>query len=268
MASKDYSFIAYIDESGDDGFKEHSSDWFVLSAYIVRSSRDNEIVSLKKQILKDIDMEKTKNIHMLKMKNHEKKCYIAKKIGEFPSRSISVLSNKHNLSSESFTNMPNMYYWYLSRLLIERITWCCSSLRKTVPEGNGKVKIIFSNRGGLKYQDFITYLEEWKKRDSENTKQHSLSRINWNMIDIDIIESVDHSKRAGLQFADVVAYSNFKAVEKSRISGVVSLDLVRVLRDSTYNKDGIYINRGIKFMPKYEEIKDKPEDLYDLFTKK
>jgi hypothetical protein len=42
------SFIVYIDESGDEGFKfvpggGGSSDWFVLSAVVIRSHNDHMI---------------------------------------------------------------------------------------------------------------------------------------------------------------------------------------------------------------------------------
>ena len=49
------SFIAYIDESGDEGFVFNSdgsgsSRWFVLSAAVIRQSCDLQMVSCLKEV--------------------------------------------------------------------------------------------------------------------------------------------------------------------------------------------------------------------------
>lgn len=262
MTGKDYSFIAYIDESGGDDFNHGSSKWFVLSAFIVRASRDSELVSLKKEITKELSSQ-MKNLHMKDIKDVHKQSFVAKKTSEVNAKCITVLSNKNNLTACDFANTKNSYYWWCSRLLIERISKCCSELRRDVPEGNGKVKIIFSNRGGMLYQDFRDYMQKIKTDDFSCSCRNS--SINWNIVDIDIIESLDHSARAGLQFADVVAYSNFKAVEKHPKYDIVTLDLVKHLKKITYNKKGVYLNQGVKIMPRYDDIEDKPIEYYDLF---
>lgn len=43
------SFVAYVDESGDEGFKflpneKGSSRWFVLSAMVIRKENDLQVV--------------------------------------------------------------------------------------------------------------------------------------------------------------------------------------------------------------------------------
>lgn len=50
------SFIAYVDESGDEGFVFNSdgsgsSRWFVLSAVVIRKSNDLQMVSCLKGTL-------------------------------------------------------------------------------------------------------------------------------------------------------------------------------------------------------------------------
>jgi hypothetical protein len=44
------SFVAYVDESGDEGFKflpneQGSSRWFVLSAMVIRREKDLQVVA-------------------------------------------------------------------------------------------------------------------------------------------------------------------------------------------------------------------------------
>ena len=48
------SFVAYVDESGDEGFKflpneKGSSRWFVLSAMVIRKENDLQVVQLARQ---------------------------------------------------------------------------------------------------------------------------------------------------------------------------------------------------------------------------
>ena len=48
------SFVAYMDESGDEGFKflpndQGSSRWFVLSALVIRKENDLQVVQLARQ---------------------------------------------------------------------------------------------------------------------------------------------------------------------------------------------------------------------------
>lgn len=41
MSSKEFN--ACIDESGDEGFKEGASQWFIISAVVVNSDKDQEV---------------------------------------------------------------------------------------------------------------------------------------------------------------------------------------------------------------------------------
>jgi len=49
------SFVAYVDESGDEGFVFHpdgtgSSRWFVLTAAVIRQTNDLQMVSCLKEV--------------------------------------------------------------------------------------------------------------------------------------------------------------------------------------------------------------------------
>jgi hypothetical protein len=52
-----FGYVAYIDESGDDGLrrvrplhKDGSSDWLVLPALVVKADKDRELVTWVKEI--------------------------------------------------------------------------------------------------------------------------------------------------------------------------------------------------------------------------
>lgn len=272
---KNYSFVAYIDESGDDGINPASqnsggaSHWFVLSALIVRRSVDAELPRKRDEIVSEISLQRSE-IHMKKIKNHEQKLLVAKRTSEIPSRHITILSNKYSIihaDRKDLFKEKNTYYNYMGRYLIERISKCCSKLRSKVPEGNGKVKIIFSKRGGMSYQGFRNYILNLKEQDSRY--QRNASGINWNVVDVDLIDARAHSERAGLQLVDVIAYSFFKAVEKNQY-GMTNCSYVRILKPNTDNARGEYLHTGVKLVPDPEQLPDteNPKELIEIFTKK
>lgn len=82
----------------------------------------------------------------------------------------------------------------MTRYVIERISWFCRDQRPHAREGDGRVKITFSRRGGLSYDGFKKYLLKLKN-DSETT-------IYRPVVDIDGIDAQDHSHVAALQIAD------------------------------------------------------------------
>jgi hypothetical protein len=74
-----------------------------------------------------------------------------------------VIANKPVIPPGIYDEKNHLYF-YLCRYLIERISWLCRDMRRNVPEGDGKVKIIFSRRGGMSYDDFRAYLERLRAR--------------------------------------------------------------------------------------------------------
>ena len=262
---KNYSFVAYIDESGCDGFDklhsgENTSNWFILSAMIVRRSIDAELPKRRDAILTAISKQR-KIIHMRKIRNHQHKLYIARETGKLPARFINILSNKYSIRNSNRKDLydkKNTYYSYMARYLIERISMCCSDFRQRVPEGNGKVKIFFSMRGGMSYDDFKQYLLKLKDEKKDTS-------INWNIIDIDLIEAEAHSKRAGLQFVDVAAYSFFKAVEINEL-GMVDTSYAAFFANTLFKHNQKLLGNGIKLIPKTSDLpeNEQPKELLKL----
>lgn len=260
-----YSFVAYIDESGCDGFDklhcgQNTSNWFLLSAMVVRRSIDAELPKRRDAILSTISRQR-KIIHMRKIRNHNQKLFIAKETGQLPARFINVLSNKYsiiNSKRKDLYDKKNTYYSYMARYLIERISLCCSDLRRRVPEGNGKVKIFFSRRGGMSYDDFKQYLLKLKDEKNDNS-------INWNIVDIDLIEAESHSKRAGLQFVDVAAYSFFKAIEINEL-GMIDANYASLFADRLFRHNNKLVGYGMKFIPRVNELPEEkqPKELLEV----
>lgn len=160
-------------------------------------------------------------------------------IGEQPLRFSAVLGLKNTREAAVFRD-KNQLYFYLTRYLIERVSWFCKDYRSIVREGDGKARIIFSRRGGLSYNGFQEYLR--KLKNSESTT------INWSAIDIETVKAEDHSKLAGLQIADCGISAIASAIEPDRY-GNVEGQYLNELRKTIFNKRGNYLSYGLKFLP-------------------
>lgn len=76
------TFTVFVDESGDEGFKfgNGTSEWFVLSAVIVRSARELELVALTNGIKTRLNkLPLKKPLHFRRLK-HEQKVLFADQI--------------------------------------------------------------------------------------------------------------------------------------------------------------------------------------------
>lgn len=249
-----HSYIAYIDESGDDGLGNYripggaggASTWLTLSATVCRMSRDLEIVGWRNEIRSKLSERAQKKPLHFKDLNHGQRTMASQVLATKAIRSICIVANKPVIPPGIYTE-KNQLYFYLSRYLIERISLLCRDLRRQVQEGDGKVKIIFSRRGGLSYDDFRAYLLRLK-----NANDPAI-QINWAVIDIDGIEAQDHAKKAGLQLADIVASSITAGVEQD-FYGNCELRYAQTLKPILYHRRDNYLSYGMKFYPGPERL--------------
>lgn len=98
-----YGFVAYLDESGDDGLKAvrpahptGSSEWFVLSAVVVRASNENAVGRWQKAILSDFGYTQRTDIHWNRLNPYRKKI-VCEHVAQYPLRLFVFISNKKNL---------------------------------------------------------------------------------------------------------------------------------------------------------------------------
>lgn len=236
------SFVAYIDESGDEGFTfredgSGSSRWFVLSALIVRKSNDLLLVDAAKRARELLQYQPKKTIHFCKLK-HEQRTPVARIVGELPVRTVSVLVHKPSIPNPgSFQQQPYNLYRYASRLLMERVSWCC----RDAPArggGDGKVDLIYSNRSAMSYTDLRAYLS--RLQNLANTQ------IDWSVIDPNLVQAVNHDQMAGLQLADVVASGIYQSVNANRY-GDVEERYLELMRRTVYKRNERHDGYGVKF---------------------
>jgi Protein of unknown function (DUF3800) len=92
------TFVVYVDESGDEGFSfgRGSSDWFVLSAVIIKKSIELETVKLVDRIRTQLQKPEKKPLHFRDLKHEQRLPYIGE-IGKANLRTVSVITHKPSI---------------------------------------------------------------------------------------------------------------------------------------------------------------------------
>lgn len=247
-----HSFHAFIDESGDDGLAKFrqpggeggSSHWLVISALVIRTENLSSAIAHRDGIVKRT-LTRKRHLHFADL-DHGQKIVASQVLGTLPVRLISVVASKKHLQREVYKD-KNQLYFYLTRYLVERLSWFC---RDTQPaSGNGKASITFSRRGGMSYDDFRQYLTMLRAGESS---------VHWPSIDIDSVDAKDHSRDAWLQLADIAASSFSAAIEPDRF-GNTEARYASQLRPVTYKHNGSFMSYGIKMLPNAEECQLGPQ---------
>ncbi len=246
------SFVAYIDESGDEGFKfrknmdeQSSSDWFILAAFITRKKTDLETVKAIDQVRSVFKLHPRKHIHWKKLK-HPQKVRYAQIISALRCRIIGVCVHKPSLlEPEKFRDRYRLYF-YAVRYLVERISWLVRDRHN--PDkwgGDGTIDLVFSNRQGMSYDEMRDYLRLLKK-------QHEAGqdiRIEFDNIPIDKLSSRAPGKSMGLQLADAAAGSFFNALEYDKF-GNTEPRYFQIIEPVIYRHESAINGYGLKIVPR------------------
>lgn len=250
-----HSFIAYIDESGDDGltgrFRQAgigggSSHWLTIGAAVWRHSRDLDAVQWAKDIAAKLPAQRRNKILHFADFDHNQRIMAIQSLCDKPMRICCVIANKPIIPTGIYTE-KNQLYHYKTRFLIERISWMCRDMRKVVPEGDGRVKIIFARRGGMSYPDFQEYMHRLKAMDDPGVTIH------WPVIDIDAIEAWDQPAKYGLQLADL-AISGITAALEPDFYGNSEVRFAKLLKSHVYHRQNNFLSYGAKMFPTPDKL--------------
>ena len=259
------SFIAYVDESGDEGFVFNadgsgSSRWFVLSAAVIRQTDDLQMVSCLKEVRSVLKKESKTPLHFVDLKHEQRVPYI-RRVGELPIRTVSVLVYKPLIAEpEKFQNTKYLLYRWATRLLLERVSWLVRDQRRP-GEGDGFTDVIFSNRSNMSYEDIRDYLRLLLKESEANPSQVQIDKT---VIDPDRISAVEHSKLAGLQVADAVA-SGFHFALKVNRYGETETGYLPHLKKTIYRHKAEALGYGLKLWPEdFATAKAKTPEAFNL----
>lgn len=256
------SFRAYIDESGDEGFKfralpadNGSSDWFVLAAFVTRKSNDLDTVKAIDQVRNELKLHPKKHVHWKKMK-HPQKVRYAQIIGELQAKIIGICVHKPSLlEPEKFQERYRLYF-YAVRYLLERLSWLARDHHNAAKwGGDGRVGVTFSNRQGMSYEEMRDYLRllDNKKKSGQDV------RIDFNLVPIGLIGTQTPGKSMGLQLADAAAGALFNSLERDPY-GNTEPRYVQTMSPTYYRHQRSLLGYGIKINPreKVSTLKEEP----------
>jgi hypothetical protein len=258
------AFVAYIDESGDTGLDlvkkpddpKGATEWLVLSAFLVRAVNDPKMVTWTQDVQSEFTSTRP-DLHFNKLLPF-KKTLVASALANKQAKGFVVMSNKKNIEQYKNprldANNKAWIYWFLTRLLLERVTAFCAQLVPEERKGQDKLRIIFSRRGDLTYKHFTDYL--LKMYYDQGDQVLGYKELDWSVIDFDEIYAHDHGDRAGLQLADVIAGAFFQAVEINRgAQAECDPSYAKLLKPLMHhNGNRWHLGFGVKPMPTLPEM--------------
>lgn len=263
--SPEYHYVAYIDEAGDPGLERvkpldspGSSEWLILSAVVIGAPNEKNVVPWVTDILRAIRSQR-RYLHFTDLKPWNKRI-VCGEIAKLPVRCFVVCSNKKNMKgyrnpfAEKYEN-PNWFYAWLSRLLLERVTFFVQQKSIEQHREVKKVRLEFSSRGGLTYNSLNTYFEWLKMKSTGGDMFLTLGDLQWDTMHRDLLYIFNTKQRAGLQLADTVASAFFKACD-CYDTGACDPDFARLLgprmaRFPDVGSGAQISGYGVKLMPSF-----------------
>ena len=254
------SFVAFIDEAGDEGFKFRphpepgSSEWFVLGACIMREKNRSAVMRRAHEIVNPMEVLKKAPVHFMNL-SHDQRVAVSNMLGSISVRIVTVSVNKIATAAlpdgHTLRGKRRLYYYY-TRYILERLSWITRDMRIN-GEGNGFCKLIFSRAKSLSYVGLQEYLNRLKKdHDTE---------IDWSAIDPDKIEVLQHEDSLGLRLADAVASGTRCAFELSK-HGFCEDRYLRLMKPKIYSRNGNYFGYGLKINPQRPEVEPDRDSRY------
>lgn len=269
-----YRYVAYIDESGDPGIRRvkpldrpGSSEWFVVAGVVVAAEREAEIPSWVAEMAREMASRQMREIHFQKL-TPQRKLIACRHVAQRPVRCFVVASNKQNMRAHKnpwAEKIPsdNWFYCWVTRLLLERMThWVRDHSVKTTGQFQ-KVKLVYSERGGLSYAQLNAYYE-WLRAKGDN-QFLPMGNIAFETIDPKLMQVINHAGHDGLKLPDIVASAFFKAADKHD-TGACDPQFAMALEDRMARVNGQIAGYGVKLMPSLNKLRDRtsPEQL-DVF---
>lgn len=263
-----YHYVAYIDESGEPGLtrvkpldQNGSSEWLILSAVVIQVEHENQTGNWISEILRRINSRHRTDVHFSELEPRDR-VIAASGLLPYPMRCFVVCSNKKNMKGyrnprpEKMANVDWFYAW-MTRVILERVTHFVAMRSKEKFNEVKRVKIVFSERGGLSVSQMGAYYS-WIEPQSKN-KNLVLpwGDLQWETLSLHLLKVKPHQRTPGLQLADIVASSFFKACDKYDTGECDSL-CARILypRMARFpDWTGRFSGYGVKLLPNLAQAK-------------
>lgn len=261
-------YIAYIDEAGDTGLKNitkrdqsGATEWLILSAVVVRAENEEKVKDWIREIRIRTKCTQGPSLHYRKLAEWKKE-RTCEMVSNLPLRIFITAANKTNMEGYNnrraafVSNTKQWLYWWLTRLLLERVTEFCEDKNKL--DGiDGKLRIELSRRGGMSYIEFRNYLSKLWLQSRQERLYIDRGNLSWSVVDNSLIKDYPHYKRAGLQFADIAASAFYQALSPNRHGQILTTPAIslkpRIWRKGSNNPQ--LFDRGFKLMPPVHDFK-------------
>jgi hypothetical protein len=273
---KPYAYIAYIDEAGDFGLRNvvpvdqrGASEWLIISAAVIRQSIEPQIVDGLRQLRLAAKNTQSPALHFRTLNDRQKKIICAG-LAKMDVRLFVVISNKQNMRyyknrfAASVSSTGAWFYWWMCRLLFERVSEFCEHRNDLAKTPGAKIRFEFSRRTDLDYSEFTGYLSRIWAQEQPFLKK----RIpRWSVIDLQQIHALDHRTRAGLQLADIVASAFYRAVNRDGVAAPNAV-YAEALKPRIWSKNGDWFEEGVKVFPyplRFPKLDDSQKRIFRFY---
>tara|TARA_R110002072_G_scaffold20102_1_gene73661 strand:- start:701 stop:1510 length:810 start_codon:yes stop_codon:yes gene_type:complete len=258
------TYIAYIDEAGDEGFgklrvvneRGGQSTWLMLGAIIVSEDYDAHLPKIRDAIRAFFPEKKERHLHWVNF-NHDQRIVVADEMAKLRLGVCLTLSHKVTIPDTKFATIfsqPQYLYNYLVRWLLERLITAAEQAAAPEP---AQLKLVFSKKGGTNYQIMAEYLTKLA-RGQDLVK--APRRTNWEVLDIKGMRVENHSKMAGLQLADCATSAFFRALEPNRFGNYEPAYATRLI-PKLIKSNGRVDNAGLTVVPSTRAAKCDEEQM-------
>jgi hypothetical protein len=252
------SFIAYIDEAGDEGFtfrdppERGSSEWFLLSAIVVRESHKKEEIIALRDCIKTHYKGEWPKLHFHELR-HEQRAALSFHLSQRPFRIVTVCWNKriiHEDGKQHTLDEKSKLHNYAVRYLTERLSWLAWDHRDS--DNPAPMKLVFSKCKNLSYENLKRYFQHLRTLKTE---------IRWNLVNTDNFQVRAASELLGLKAADCVVSGLRLGLELG--PNQLCIDTYcRHFKRITYQHNGQLLQYGLKIMPRVPDPEPQRDNRY------
>lgn len=229
--------VLYVDESGEEGFGDSSTEWLILGGALQRGSDKAVVIETYNEFRARTNRQDNWFFHFHK-KSHEERLAFISDISGSAYCGMAVCIHKPSIRFRENFKRPYFLYFYALRFLLERATrWTAQQPQET------PLTLMLSSRRGLKEQNLVDYFSTL--RASPHTK---LDAILWDKLNHNSVHIEPNEKYIGLQVSDCVASSLGKALEFSREFNTVEPRYIQDL-SPIFSKHPQSVRSSVKIWP-------------------
>ncbi|WP_312532019.1 DUF3800 domain-containing protein [Paracoccus sp. (in: a-proteobacteria)] len=266
MTEPDYDYVLFIDEAGDDGLKkvkpidpDGSSEWLIVAGLLVRAEDEAKCRVWLDEIRVDINATQSDSLHYRKL-SPAKRIRAAQLLAAMDVRIFTLASNKRNMRGHHNPKAAamggrNWFYNWLVRMIMERVSSFCVENGLKRFQRIGRVKVVFSTRGGHSYTQTKAY---WRLEAAKGKPFLSRRVVKWEAVNFNASDDAPHYMHAGLQLADICASAMYQAVD--RTGKYFSPEPMQALSPRVARENGSWADFGVTLQPYLiDEIDLSPE---------